>query len=152
MIDESSVSCEKTLIDAPAETVWAVLVDFEAYGAWNEFCPQMKGELTMGAPLEMQVNLGHGLQEQVEYITCIEAPHKIVWSMRNLPDDPIHANRTQLIESIDATHCSYWSIDAFEGKAVAAMMKAMAEEVERGFALCAEGLKREAERRYRESK
>lgn len=151
MIDESSVACETITIDAPAEVVWNVLVDFERYGEWNEFCPEIDGKLELGAPLTMKVDLGHGLQEQVEYITCIEAPHKIVWSMRNEPDDPIHANRTQQIEPIDETRCRYASIDEFAGPAVPAMMKAMAEPVERGFEACAQGLKREAERRYQAS-
>ena len=46
----------------------------------------------------MQVDLGMGLQEQVEYITCIEAPRKITWSMANNPGDPIHADRSQVFD------------------------------------------------------
>ena len=151
VIDETSVSCERISIDAPAEMVWSVIVDFDRYGEWNEFCPQIEGEPKLGAALTMKVDLGRGLQEQVEYITFIDAPRKIVWSMQNRAGDPIHANRSQLIESVDESHCTYWSIDEFQGDAVAAMMKALAKSVEHGFELCARGLKREAERRYRES-
>ena len=151
MIQESSVSCERISIDAPAEMVWGVIVDFERYPEWNAFCPQIEGELKLGAPLAMKVDLGRGLQEQVEYITLIEAPHKIVWSMKNQPGDPIHADRSQVIESVDDTHCRYWSIDEFKGEAVPAMMKALAKSVEHGFDVCARGLKQESERRYRES-
>jgi len=151
VIDEASVSCERISIDAPAEMVWSVIVDFDRYGEWNEFCPQIEGEPKLGAALTMKVDLGRGLQEQVEYITSIDAPRKIVWSMQNRAGDPIHANRSQLIESVDESHCTYWSIDEFQGDAVAAMMKALAKSVEHGFELCARGLKREAERRYRES-
>ena len=151
MIDEASVSCERISIDAPAEMVWSVIVDFDRYGEWNEFCPQIEGEPKLGAALTMKVDLGRGLQEQVEYITSIDAPRKIVWSMQNRAGDPIHANRSQLIESVDESHCTYWSIDEFQGDAVTAMMKALAKSIEHGFELCARGLKREAERRYRES-
>ena len=152
MIDESSVSSSKVTIEAPAQFVWDILVDFERYGEWNEFCPEAKAVLELGAPVEMKVNLGNGLQAQTEYITEIDAPHKIVWSMRNEPGDPIHADRTQRIEPIDDERCTYFSIDEFSGEALAPMMKAMAEPVERGFERCAQGLKKHAERLYRESR
>ena len=37
-------------------------------------------------------DLGFGLQPQIEYITSIEAPKKIAWSMGNKPGDLIHAS------------------------------------------------------------
>ena len=41
MTDKVVVSSETVTIDAPAELVWAVLVDFAAYGEWNAFCPSI---------------------------------------------------------------------------------------------------------------
>ena len=61
----------------------------------------------MGSPVKMQVDLGSGLQEQVEYITCIDAPTKITWSMENKPGDPIHADRSQVVTTVDGEHCTY---------------------------------------------
>ena len=152
MINSDSVSSEKLTIEAPAELVWSVIVDFEHYHLWNAFCPEVKGELKLGAPLVMSVDLGNGLQEQVENITLIEAPNRIVWSMENKPGDPIHADRSQIIEAIDDKRCTYTSIDKFAGEMVPQMMAAMAEPVERGFEKCAEGLKARAEALYRESR
>ncbi len=152
MIDESSVSSSRVTIEAPAQWVWDVIVDFERYGEWNEFCPEVDARLEVGAAVVMKVDLGNGLQDQTEYITDIEAPHKIVWSMRNEPGDPIHANRTQLIEPLDDERCTYWTIDEFEGDAAAPMLKAMGQGIERGFELCAQGLKRRAERLFRETR
>lgn len=148
LIDSNSVSSEKITIHAPAELVWQVIVDFDNYGQWNPFCPSVEGALELGAALTMKVDLGNGLQEQVEYISAIDAPRRIVWSMENKPGDPIHADRSQIIESINAHSCTYWSIDEFAGDMVPAMMAAMAEPVERGFNRCAQGLKAHAERLY----
>ncbi|MEZ7996857.1 MAG: SRPBCC domain-containing protein, partial [Halioglobus sp.] len=94
MITENSVSTE-IVINAPAAMVWDIILDFANYGLWNTFCPSMKGEAVLGSPLEMEVNLGNGLQSQVEYVTKIEPIHTIVWSMENKPGDPIHADRVQ---------------------------------------------------------
>ncbi len=152
MINESSVESDHITIHAPASVVWDVIVDFENYPRWNQFCPEVRGELKLGAPLAMKVDLGNGLQDQVEYITTIEAPHRIVWSMENKPGDPVHADRSQVVTPIDEHSCSYWSIDEFSGEHVPAMMEALAEAVERGFNLCAGNLKARAEALYAESK
>jgi hypothetical protein len=148
MITENSVSSVEIVINAPAKLVWDVILDFENYGLWNPFCPSMKGEAVIGSPLEMQVDLGNGLQPQVEYVTKIEPFHTVVWSMENKPGDPIHADRVQRIVAIDDNSCRYWSIDEFSGDFVAPMMEKMAEQVERGFNACAQGLKTRAEALY----
>lgn len=148
MITQNSVSSETITINAPVELVWQVIVDFENYGEWNEFCPSIKGELKMGEPLEMQVDLGSGLQAQVESITCIEPGRKIVWSMENKPEDPIHADRAQILTPVDAHSCTYISVDEFGGEMCGPMIDAMGKAVEDGFNLCARNLKARAEVLY----
>lgn len=150
MINENSVASETLTINAPAEVVWEVIVDFANYHTWNAFCPEVRGELVLGSPLAMRVDLGNGLQDQVECITVIEAPHRIVWSMENKPGDPICADRSQIITPIDDKHCTYSSIDEFSGEMVPPMMAAMGEAIERGFNTCAQGLKERAEALYRQ--
>ncbi len=145
MITENTVSSDEVTIEAPAQLVWDVIVDFENYHLWNEFCPRIDGKLEMGHAVVMQVDLGNGPQEQVEYITEIDAPRRIVWSMENKPGDPVHADRAQVITPLDESRCTYVTYDEFAGEMVPAMMEAMAEPVERGFNLCAQGVKRRAE-------
>jgi len=151
MITENTVSSEEITINAPAELVWDVILDFENYGLWNTFCPSMKGEPVLGSPLEMQVDLGNGLQPQVEYITKIEPCQTVVWSMENKPGDPIHANRAQHITSIDESSCRYVSVDEFSGDMVGPMIEQMGKQVEQGFNACAAGLKKRAEELYQAS-
>ena len=149
MITEHSVSSEEIVINAPAEVVWGVIVDFDNYGLWNTFCPGMKGEAVVGSPVEMQVDLGNGLQTQVEYVTKVEPIHTIVWSMENKPGDPIHADRAQYITPIDDCSCRYLSVDEFSGEFAGAMIGQMGKQVEKGFNDCAAGLKARAEALYR---
>jgi uncharacterized protein YndB with AHSA1/START domain len=145
MITANSVSSEEIIINAPAQLVWDVILDFANYGLWNPFCPGMKGEAVVGSPLEMQVDLGNGLQTQVEYVTKLEPFHTIVWSMENKPGDPIHADRMQRIIAIDETSCRYWSIDEFSGEFAGPMIEQLGKQVEQGFNGCAAGLKARAE-------
>jgi uncharacterized protein YndB with AHSA1/START domain len=150
MITDSAVHSDEITIAAPRDLVWQVLVDFENYHQWNEFCPQAEGKLEMDSPLRMQVDLGWGLQEQVEYICRIEPPYAVAWRMDNRPEDPIHAVRTQTLEVIDEASCRYLSVDDFSGEGAKEMMEVMAERVEKGFNLCGYGLKDYCEKLYRE--
>ena len=148
MIDSSAVYSDTVRIHAPAAFVWAILTDFENYEKWNAFCPSIKTRLELGAPVEMMTDLGSGLQPQVEYMSRIEAPNVIAWSMENRPEDPIHACRTQFINAVSDDCCLYVSIDDFGGPGMAGMLAHFGKAVEDGFNRCAYGLKDYAEKQY----
>jgi hypothetical protein len=40
-------------IDAPADVIWRMLVDFDAYPDWNPFIRRLVGEAKVGARLEV---------------------------------------------------------------------------------------------------
>lgn len=149
MITENSVSSEEIVINAPAQVVWDIILDFDNYGLWNTFCPGMKGKPEVGSPLEMMVDMGNGPQLQVEYVTKIEPIHTVVWSMENKPGDPIHADRMQRVTPIDDSSCRYWSVDDFSGEFAGPMIEQMGKLVEKGFNDCAADLKKRAEALYR---
>ena len=65
MISESAVASDVVTIQAPAECVWSILVDFQRYSEWNRFCRQIKSTLELGAAVEMMTHLGFGLQSQI---------------------------------------------------------------------------------------
>ncbi len=145
MITDNSVSSEEITIQAPAELVWQVLVDFDNYHLWNDFCPRIEAELELGAAVAMQVDLGSGLQPQTEYITRLEPPRVITWSMENKPGDPIHADRSQYLRPVDEGSCTYLTVDEFGGEAIGPMIEAFGQAMEEGFNRCARGLKARAE-------
>ena len=150
MISEDTVSSDEFHIDAPVELVWQILVDFENYAKWNAFSPQTVATLEIGEPISMMVDLGNGLQKQVEYITRICPNKAIAWGMKNEPGDPIHAVRTQTLTRLSDSSCTYVSVDEFSGDAVADVLALMGKPVEDGFNLCAQGLKQYAEQLYRD--
>ncbi len=148
MITENTVSSTPVEIAAPAALVWEVLVDFPRYGEWNTFCPSAEAELVLDSPIKMQVDLGFGLQENVEYICQIEPERAIAWRMANQPGDPVHAVRTQTLTPLGEARCRYESEDVFSGEGMPDMMAAMASAVEAGFDTCARDLKAHCERLY----
>ena len=42
-------------INAPAEKVWSILIDFENYSKWNSFITSISGELKIGNKLEVKL-------------------------------------------------------------------------------------------------
>ncbi len=145
MITDSSVSSDLITIHSPIEIVWEVLTDFPNYFLWNSFCPKIDGALELGSAVTMQVDLGHGLQKNVEYITKIEPPNTLVWSMENKPGDPVRADRYQNLIYLDEKRCTYQTEDYFSGEAVTSMIEGMGEQIQLGFNKCALGLKRRSE-------
>lgn len=146
MITETEVYSDKVTIDAPVELVWEILLDFDRYGEWNGFCPQVKNDkLELGAAVDMMVDLGGGPSQQVEYISRLEPGKCIAWAMENKPEDPVHAERIQYLEPLDSESCTYQTVDKFSGPMVATMMEQFAGAVEEGFNRCAYDLKARAE-------
>ena len=146
MITGKLISSDTVEINAPAELVWQILIDFDNYGKWNAFCPEISNEaLEPGAAVDMRVDLGNGLQHQVEYITRVEPNKTIAWGMENKPGDPIQAVRTQTLTARGTDACSYISIDEFSGESASVMIDLMGKAVETGFNCCAYGLKEYAE-------
>jgi hypothetical protein len=148
VITETAVSSKEWVINAPVESVWAVLVDFENYHQWNRFNPDIKAELVLGTPVVMQVLLGDNMAEITEYMSRIDPCEAIAWRMQNLPDDPIHAERTQYLKRLSDTSCSYLSVDEFSGPGMSDMLAMMGEPVETGFDLAGAGLNQYCEAHF----
>ena len=146
MITENAVHSEKILINAPDHLVWKILIDFENYAEWNTFTPSIKSKLEMGAAVDMQVDLGQGLQNQVEYICRIDENKAIAWAAEFGDKETLYACRTQFIEKITDNSCYYMSVDEFSGKMTTDVVKFQGKNIEIGFNRCAIELKAYAEK------
>ena len=83
------------------------------------------------------IDLGFGLQQQIDYIPCIEAPKKIAWSMGNKPRDSIHVCRSKYIMALSRNSCSYYNVDGLAEEHMSVMQVQFALSFERGFNCCA---------------
>jgi hypothetical protein len=67
-------------IDAPPEDIWATLVDFESYPAWNPFITSIEGELRVGARLAVRLAPpgGRGITMR-PVVQTVEPPARFGW-------------------------------------------------------------------------
>jgi hypothetical protein len=134
-------------ISAPAERIWATLVDLDGYGEWNTFTPVVRSTLAVGDPVHLDVVLGPGRRTRsVNHVEVVEAPNRIVWSSTLLHPRLLRTRRTQRIEQLGDGRCRYTSSETFEGPLAPLIALVARAAVERGFATMAEGLCRRVER------
>jgi len=105
-------------IDAPPQTIWDVLVDFDRYGEWNPFTPQVLATLEPGAAIEITVNLGAKQVVQMEEMVEVTPPKRLVWKTTWGGPLLLRARRTQWLEPRDDGGTLYISEDVMHGPLV----------------------------------
>ncbi|MCC3774214.1 SRPBCC domain-containing protein [Streptomyces sp. UNOB3_S3] len=69
-------------IDAPLETVWDVIVDFDRYGEWNPFILEARGKAEAGRKLWLRMQRPAKPREEVHTptVTVVEKNRHLQWS------------------------------------------------------------------------
>jgi hypothetical protein len=142
------VASDPVEIDAPAATVWKVLIDLPRYGEWNPFCVWAQSTLEMGAPVHMKlVNYVEPgtLAPNCEYVCAFEPERLLSWALPDSEAWPYPARRDQMIEPLGPERCRYQSTDAFTGPNGIHVMRFAGPWVRRAFNDSARALKAQAE-------
>src|SRR5262245_46609060 len=90
-------------IDAPAEPVWAILVDIAAYPEWNPFTPRVDTTLEVGTPIVLHVAMRPGTKRilQTEHVTVNDAgKRELGWAMKMGAPFVLRAQRIQRLEAL----------------------------------------------------
>jgi hypothetical protein len=134
-------------IEAPAETVWHVLMDFDKYSEWNDFCPSVTTDFQLGSAVNMQVRLvvGKKPMRQVEYLNMVEPGYRFAWGYSMGGALILQANRYQVVEDLGSGRSRYFTTDQFSGLLVPVMNLLYAKHIKLGFDDTARGLKARAE-------
>ena len=143
-------------IDAPLETVWAVMMDIDAYGEWNPFlyraeCPSPPRP---GDPIVLHVRWPNGkTARSPERISTVEPPHAdgettratLAYVYEGLPAKLglVRGTRFQRLSQSPGGPTSYDTVEEFSGPLV---RLAGPKRVGDGFRRHAEALKRRCER------
>jgi hypothetical protein len=133
---DAVVVSQSVIIDASAEKVWKVLVDFGRYGEWNPFCVAAEGTIALGEPLKMTLKNylePGGFFDNTEFFCAIDAPHLISWEAPWVEEWPYPARRDQIIEPLSTDQCRYHSTDAFLGPHGIHVMRFAGPWVKRAF-------------------
>lgn len=140
-------------IEAPAQVVWAAMVDFERYGEWNPFIVHVETDRLsspapeIGDPLVLHVEWvgGEGSQRSGERITAFSPPtetqggelsYRFTGPMHAL--GLVRAKRVQRVQVLEDGGCRYSSVEVFRGLLTSALPLA---QVQAGFEAHAEALK-----------
>jgi hypothetical protein len=137
-------------IDAPAEHVWAILVDLPAYDAWNPFTYSVASSLAVGAPLTMRVRLAPGRERVDRHIVSVVAPpRELCWDFVG-PPALLRTRRGQLLTPLGARRTRYSTYSEFHGLLGPALLRLLRSDIQRGLDSVALALKARAEQTYRE--
>lgn len=68
-----------TSIDAPAEAVWAILMDTARYPEWDPYCEKIEGQPALGAKLRAYSKLSPGRAFRLK-VTQLDQAQRMKWS------------------------------------------------------------------------
>ncbi|MGO4313639.1 SRPBCC domain-containing protein [Pseudomonas sp. KB_15] len=152
------MSAEKNLvrsltvdIAAPAELVWAILIDLPAYPQWNPYTVKVESSLVLGERVNLFLpNPGRPgeLLHVIEYLVGFEPHRLLAWEMYANADNPDAARREQHIERTGTASCRYHTTDQFLGPTADQVMTDHGVWVQQGFDAVARALKIHAESLY----
>jgi hypothetical protein len=130
-------------VDAPVETVWKVLTDFEGYDRWNPLVTSVEGDARLGSELDLDLELPDGdKQELTTEITTFRPERKLRWQSRELLPGIADREYEVILESLDDGLVRVLLSTRFEG--VLVPLNPTGEE-QVGLDLMAEALKKRAE-------
>jgi hypothetical protein len=136
-------------IDAPAERVWAVILDLDKYPEWNPYTIAMKSTLKVGEPMVMTVKMTADLTiEQTEYIRVLqsdETGHKACWGIDTESPEFNSGERCQWLEPLPSGGTHYITEDLIEGTANPLVTALFGDAVQVGFDAVASALKARVE-------
>jgi hypothetical protein len=139
-----------TVIDAPMELVWRVMLDLAGYGSWNPFIVKVDApdgrEARVGDDITLHVRFrgASSLVASHERITRLEPPHLLEYQFRG----PLHhtglvrGRRLQTLEPESATSTRYSTKERFFGLLAIAVPTKLVQD---GFERHARALKDRAE-------
>jgi hypothetical protein len=69
----------ETVINAPAERVWAEMTDFSAFPSWNPFVREASGRLEPGEQLKIRLQLDRMKMTFKPRVTVVEPGRELRW-------------------------------------------------------------------------
>lgn len=133
------------IINAPAEKVWNVLMDFEKYGQWNPFVKSIEGEQALGAKLKVVLNNGKGTSVFKPNVVTLDKYKTFEW-LGSLPIPGLFNGLHKFaIEKISDTQVKFIHGEEFSGLLAGLIMKQIGEQTRNGFIAMNNKLKERAE-------
>lgn len=134
-------------IDAPAEKVWRILTEFEAFPQWNPFIRRMSGELKVGSRLEVHMQLPGGRSMTFKpRVLKVEPNREFRWKGKLLLPGLFDGEHIFTVEPVREKRVRFIQREAMSGLLVPLFFRGMHQTTRRGFEEMNRALKSMAER------
>ncbi|HXU99054.1 MAG TPA: SRPBCC domain-containing protein [Caulobacteraceae bacterium] len=132
-------------VRAPAEAIWALLADIDAWPTWNPLYTKASGVLRMGSTLDLEVSLpGQGPRPIRPVIADWVPNEQIHWRLSML-SGLVKSTRYLEIEELAPGSCIFSNGEIFAGLLGASVARRLAGPIRAGFRAMGEALKDRAE-------
>jgi len=131
-----------TVIDAPAEVIWSILLEVGAYPEFDPFCERVEGAVALGAKLKVYSKLSPGRAFAL-VVKALEPNARMVWQ-GGMPLGLFKGVRTFSIADRADGRCTFTMHEVFSGPMLPLIAKSLPDMTE-AFDAFAAGLRRRAE-------
>lgn len=132
-------------IDAPPERVWAILMDFESYPAWNPVITSIAGDQRLGGKLTVRLSPPGGKGMTLKpTVQVFEEGTELTWLGRLIMPGIFDARHTLRVEPREGGS-RFIQREEFTGIISGLLMRFFGDDTEPGFHLVNEALKERAE-------
>jgi hypothetical protein len=133
---------ERTIdVDASAEAVWQVLVDFESYPEWNPFVTMASGAVAEGERLRVRIEPPAGRAMTFKpIVTAVVDGERLEWLGRLGVPGLFDGRHEFVVESLGTKRARFTQRESFSGLLVRVLLDA--DDVAAGFDAMNEALKR----------
>ena len=132
-------------IDAPANEVWNVLLDFEAYPQWNPFIRQVTGKAEPGEKLMIQMRLGNRTMTISPTVLFRQEQRELRWLGSLLVPGIFDGEHSFVIDMLGERKSSFAQSEKFSGLLIP-FSKGLLNKTVKSFNEMNQALKERAER------
>jgi len=130
-------------VDAPADRVWGVLVDFQNYGSWNPFIYEVSGELKLGKKIRISLRTPSGKERTYEpVITKVESGRELRWVGKSVL---LAGEHVFSLETLKSGPTLFVQREVFKGLLASFFGEDTDKDIAAGFEQMNRALKRKAE-------
>lgn len=143
-VDRPSKTIKTTVtVEAPRETVWRILTDFEGYARWNPLMTDAEGDARLGAHIEVDIHPPDSDTQRLSpEITVLRPNRKLAWMSREVLPGVSDREYEVILDPLGDERVRVVMHKRFEG--ILIPFTSTSEE-QIGLELMAEALKRRAE-------
>ena len=147
-----SVKIEHRLgVQAPAETIWAVLADVPAWASWNPLYTKAEGVVRIGSPLTLELSLADRKPQTIRPVVVDWVPNEqIHWRLSAL-GGLVKSIRYLEIDKLTETGCVFSNGELFEGMLGPTVARRLRPALRGGFRAMGEAVKARAEAAWRQA-